>query len=230
MNVSFALNNSIYDCKLQITDAHGSRYYLIPALTDEGASDSMVTVDIFENALDLTLVPLTPDLNAVLAGWEETTWKDKLAKKATVALGSSLEKMLLRVGCRYHIDNVQDGDRVDITLQNYLFGRADRFDLLGLLPMMYAFFEVSHGTARMALVDAYETNRKDVVKYAKMMALTDILGNGIFSTLFSYPLQVSRIKHLSKNKTIRKTLMRFSRLSEPERQRFLEKQERFFDR
>lgn len=231
MKIAFVLKESIYDCKIQITDAQGDRYYLLATrnLNDDDGHDPYIFVDICGDAFDVTLIPLMPDTAPMLNELEDNNWKDKFAKTAAKLMVSSLDKMLLRVGCRYHICDLQDGDRLDISLQSYAFGTFDRFDLLELIPMMYMFFEASHFNKRCALADAYETNRKDVLRSAKALALTDVLGNGMLATLFTYPIQVSRIKRLSKNKKIRKVLAKFNDLSDLERQRILEKQEKFFD-
>jgi len=230
MKITFVLKESIYDCKIKITDSKGSRCYYISALCDDEKTIAPITAEVFDNAFDLTLIPAMPDVNPALNELEENTWKDKLAKKATKVLFSSLEKAILRVGCTYRIEQVQDGDCLEINLQTYTFGTFDRFDLLELIPMMYMFFEVSSSDKLLKLKEAYETNRKDVLKFAKTFALTDILGNGLFVTLFTYPIQVSRMKRLTKNKKIARTLIKFNNLSDIERQRFLEKQERFFGR
>ncbi len=229
MEISFILKNSIYDCKIQITDIQGVRYYLIPALNDNELLEQYITVDIYGNNFDLTLTPLIPDVNLVLNEFEENDWKDKIAKKATKVLFSSFDKMILRVGCSYHIQGLQNGDILDINLQNYTFGTFDRFDLLELIPMMYMFFEVSHFNNRFEPLDTFETNRKDVVKAAKILALTDIFGNGFFLTLFTYPIQIGRIKRLSKNKKIFKVLSRFHNMNDDKRQKILNKKEKFFN-
>ena len=142
---------------------------------------------------------------------------------------NSLDKMILRVGCNYHIEGLQDGDRLDITLQTYAFGTFDRFDILELVPMCYIFFEVSNFNDYYKLIDAYETNRRYVLKFAKTVAASDVLGNGLLLTLFTYPIQVGRVKHLTRNKKILKTLTKFNNFNDVERQRFLDKQEKFFD-
>ncbi len=229
MKISLVLKESIYDCKIKISDSQGERYYYISALCDEGMTSSIIA-EVFDNEFTLTLIPITADVKSVLNEIEENDWKDKLAKKATGFLMNSLDKMILRVGCNYHIKGLQDGDRLDITLQNYVFGTFDKFDILELVPMIYSFFEVANFNEYYKLTDAYETNRKDVLKFAKTFAFADVLGNGFFLTLFTYPIQVSRVKRLTKNKKISKVLTKFNNLSDAERQRFLEKQEKFFDR
>ena len=230
MKISLVLKESIYDCKIKISDSHGERYYYISALCEEGMTSSSIIAEVFDNEFSLSLVPITADVKSALNEIEENDWKDKLAKKTTGFLMNSLDKMILRVGCNYHIKGLQDGDRLDITLQNYVFGTFDKFDILELVPMCYMFFEVANFNEYYKLTDAYETNRKDVLKFAKTFAFANVLGNGFFLTLFTYPIQVSRVKRLTKNKKISKVLTNFNNLTDTERQRFLEKQEKFFDR
>ncbi len=225
MRITLVLKESIYDCKIQITDSKGSRYYML-ALCDETAISS-VTVDVFDDEFDLALIPVMPDTESLLNEWEENNWKDKLAKKASKFLLNTLDKMILRVGCNYHVVGLQDGDRLDISMQYYAFGTFDRFNILELAPICYMFFEASNFNDRFQLTNAYETNRKDVLKYAKTFAFADGLGNGLILSLFTYPIQVGRMKRLTNNKKILKTLTKFNHLSDTERQRFLEKQERF---
>ena len=229
MKISLVLKESIYDCKIKISDSQGERYYYISALCEEGMTSSSITVEVFDNEFSLSLIPVTADVKSVLNEIEENDWKDKLVKKATGFLTNSLDKMFLRVGCNYHIKDWRDGDRLDITLQKYAFGTFDRFDILELVPMCYMFFEVANFSEYYKLTDAYETNRKDVLKFAKTFAFADVFANGLFLTLFTYPIQVSRVKRLTKNKKISKVLTKFNNLSDAERQRFLEKQEKFID-
>ena len=230
MKITLVLKESIYDCKIKISDSHGERYYYISALCEDETVTPFITAEVYDNDFDLTLIPIMPDTTSMLNDFEENNWIDKFAKKATKVLFSSLEKAILRVGCTYRVEQVQDRERLDINLQTYTFGTFDRFDLLELIPMMYMFFEVSNFNNLFNLIDAYETNRRDVLKFAKTFAFADVLGNGFFLTLFTYPIQVSRIKRLTKNKKISKFLTKFNNLSDVERQRFLENQEKFFDR
>ena len=228
MKITFVLKESIYDCKLQITDLHGSHYYLLPAINDDKNPEQCIVADVYGSEFDLALIPLMPDTSSVYQELEENNWKDKLAKQASKLLLNSLDKTMLRVGCNYHISGLQDGDRLDISLQSYAFGTFDRFEILELIPMCYMFFEVSIFNNYHKLTDAFETNRKDVLKFARTIAFADVLGIGFFLTLFTYPIQVGRIKHLTRNKKVLKTLTKFNNLSDTERQRFLEKQEKFF--
>lgn len=230
MKITLVLKESIYDCKIQITDSRGSRNYYISALCEDETVTPFITAEIYDNGFDLTLIPIMPDTTSMLNDFEENNWKDKFAKKAAKVLFSSLKKAILRVGCTYRVEQVQDRDRIDINLQTYTFGTFDHFDLLELIPMMYMFFEVLNFNKLFKLKEAFATNRKDVLKFAKTLALTDILGNGLFLTLFTYPIQVGRIKRLTKDKKISKLLAKFNNLSDTERQSYLEKQEKFFDR
>ncbi len=230
MQVLIVLNESLYDCDLQINDLQGSRHYFLSAMDDNKDNDLCINIEVFSNEFDFIITPLLPDINSTINELNKNDWKDKMAKTAMKILSSFVDKTILRVSCQYRINDIQDGDRLDITMQNYFFGTFDRFDLLGLLPMCYAFFEVSNFNHRFKLTNAYATNRKDVVKSARTISTASMLGNGLFTTLFTYPFQVGRIKRLTKNRKIRKTLIKFNNLSYTQRQRFLEKQEKFLDR
>ena len=229
MKITFVLKETIYDCSVKITDSAGERIYYISSIYEEGMNYSSITAEVFDSDFLLSLIPVMTDKNAILEDIEVKDWKDKLAKIASSAILNSIEKTLLRVGCDYKITGVQDGDRLDISLQNYVYGTFDRFDILELVPMCYVFYEVSSFNERFELVNAFEINRKDILNFARSLALLDVGGNGIFA-LITYPIQVNRIKHLSKNKKIFKTLKKFNNLSESDRRRFLEKQEKFFDK
>ena len=236
MKITFVLRESIYDCKIQISDSHGSRYIYLSASSGDDSifrsgeerTASSLETEIFDADCLIDLIPVMPDISSVADSFEETNWKDRLAKKASVRLLKSLE-LFLRVGCRYRAVGLQDGDRLDIRLQSYAFGSFDRWDLFGLAPVSYAFFELFSFNDRYPLVDAYATNRKEVLRIFKLLELAE-LGNGFLWALFAYPLQVGRVKRLTKPKKVRKTLTRFANFSDSKRQRFLEKQEAFFDR
>ncbi|MBE6789174.1 MAG: hypothetical protein E7539_05850 [Ruminococcaceae bacterium] len=228
MKIIFMLKESIFDCKLQITDLQGSRYYLISPFSENDISQQYLTIDIYGTEFDLTLTPLMPDINSALDEIEENSWLDKLAKNAGKLLGKSLDKILLRVGCTYHIQDAQQGDRLDITMQGYPFGTFDRFGLLELLPMIYFFFEVSSFNKRFKPLKAFETNRKDVIKASRVLALSMSLGNSILAP-FSYMIQMSRIKRLSKNRKIFRVISKFHNMSDAERKKFEEKIDKLVD-
>lgn len=225
MKTTVFLRESIYDCKLIITDSHGEREYYISALTAEGPNTASVTAEFFDDEFDLSLIPVMADTNSILDEPEEKNWKDKLAKKASNLLLNAIETLTLRVACTYRIAGLQDGDRLDINMQTYIFGTFDRFNILELAPVIYAFFEVFDLNKRFKLTDAHETNRAAFLKMIKKYALADAIGSGFFM----YPIQMHRAKRLTKNKKILKVLSKFNALSDTERARFLEKQEKYME-
>ena len=83
MNISISLKESIYDCKIIITDSKGSRNYDISALCDDEKTIPPIAVEVFDPEFDLTLIPIMPDVSPALNELEENSWKDKLAKKAS---------------------------------------------------------------------------------------------------------------------------------------------------
>lgn len=231
MRILFVLKESIYDCSLQITDANGSRCYRIPALNnDTETAEPSVIVDVWGESCDVTVIPLVPDYRKELNALEEDTWKDKVAKKTAKVMLASMENMFLRVGCSYCLRGLTDGDRVDIRLQRHVFGSFDRFDLLDLIPVAYQFFEVSQFNTRFEPIGAFATNREEVVTSARTLELVGSLANGPLASLLIYPIQVGRIKRLSKNKKVFRVISKLHRMSDEKRKKWLEKQEAFLDR
>lgn len=231
MKVTLTLTESIFDCKIKISDSQGERYYYISALGDEAPISPSVLVEVFDSDFDLTLIPMAVNAKPALDELEVKDWKDKLVKKAAGFLVSSVNKVVLRVGCCCRAKNVRDGDTLTISLQGYVHGNLFLFDLLDLYPVMYMFYEAFGKDGRFIITDAFEDNRKEFLKVARGVTLASGIGIGfIFTLLFVYPIQIGRVKRLTKNKKIAKKLIKFSNLSEKKRQRFLEKQEKFMDK
>ena len=228
MKITLVLKDSIFDCQIRITDSRGCRNYYLSALHSEEDVPPSILVEVYDSEFVLTLIPIMINTLGVFNEWEVNNWKDKLAKKASKALVGVIDKTFLRAACTYRIENVLDDDRLDIVLQNYVFSTWDRWNLLELIPICYAFYEVTCFNNSFKMTHAYETNRKEVLKFAKAFSLAQVFGNGLLS-FFTYPIQMSRAKRLTKNRKILKTLTKYNQQSDAERQQFLKKQEKFFD-
>ena len=157
---------------------------------------------------------------------EIQNFKDRLAQKIGNTLCSVFDKMLLRVGCTYIISNAKDDNVIRIESQEYIFGTFDKFDLFELVPMAYMFFEASCNGDICKCSDAFAMNRKDVVSSAKKLVLIDF---GLH-LLFTYPIQIGRIKKLSSDRKVKKTLIKFNTMDKKEREKFLSAQEQFISR
>ena len=92
--------------------------------------------------------------------------------------------------------------------------------------MAYMFFEATYNGLLCECSDAFATNRKEVVSSAKKLMLIDF---GLH-LVFTYPIQVGRIKKLTSDKKVKSTLIKFNRLDEKERQKVLDKKEEFMSR
>ncbi len=222
MKLLLVLKESLYDCKIHITDSMGNRDYYLYALCEDTAPLPSVEIEFFDNNFILSLIPIMPNTDSIINEVEENTWKDKFSKKATKALFKTISHTFLRVGCDYLITDMQDGDRLDIDLQHYPFDTSDIAMALDLVPIEYMFFEVSNFNKRFELTNAYATNRKDVLRFAKTFIFSEIIGEGLFG-FFTYPIQMHRIKRLTKNKKIFKTLAKFNTSSDMEREKILDK-------
>jgi hypothetical protein len=226
MKILLQISDSIYSCAIQITDTFGTKCHLISLEEAEPDRPYEAEIDVGSPDFTLTVIPDIADHKAALADMEIQNWKDKLAKKVGNALLSALDHSLLRVGCTYMIADAKENDVIHICGREYVFGTFDRFDLLNLIPMAYTFFEAFHNGILCRCSAVFPTNRKEVIAHAKKLALC----NFGLQLIFSYPFQVGRIKRLTSNRKVRKTLSKFNRLSEQKRQKILTKQEKFLSR
>ena len=220
MKIRFVLSETPFNCQLEIADMLGTRTFMID-ISDECENPSL-EIDINGTEFDLTLTPIMGDYKHFLNDFETQKFADKLAKKLTGLLLKSVESTILRVGCKYHISGVQDMDTLNIDIQAYAFGTSIWADFFGIMPTVYMFYEVSQFNNRFILINAFETNRKSVLKSAKAFIIADF---GIH-LIFTYPFQIGVIKHLTKNKKIIKTLHKYHGMSEEERHKLMEKFEK----
>ena len=229
MKVVISFRESIYDCKLRIEDSAGCREYSALVTQEPKGATPYITAEVYSEDFDLTLIPVMADTKAVMEELEGNRLRDKVAKKVAGFVFSTLDKMILRVGCKYRVTGFQEGDRLDVSLQSYLFGPFDRYNIFDLIPAMYLFFEVSNFNSRYKLLNAFETNRRTVLKSAKALAFSEVLGNGFIFALITYPFQMGRIKYLTSKKKVQKALIKFNNFSPEEREKFLKRQEKLFD-
>ena len=216
MRLSLDFSNSPYDCEVIIKDRSEIHNYVV------NVSDKQSESSRFE----LTLIPKMPDYKSAFSDMEIQNFKDRLAQKIGNTLCSVFDKMLLRVGCTYIISNAKDDNVIRIESQEYIFGTFDKFDLFELVPMAYMFFKASCNGDICKCSDAFAMNRKDVVSSAKKLVLIDF---GLH-LLFTYPIQIGRIKKLTSDRKVKKTLIKFNTMDKKEREKFLSAQEQFISR
>ena len=223
MKLSLFFSNSLYNCEAIIKDISGIKKYVTNF--EEKQSD-FLEIDVESSSFELTVIPKMPDYKSAFLDMEVQNWKDRLAQKVGNALCSTLDKMLLRVGCTYMISDTKENDIICICGQEYIFGTFDKFDLFELVPMAYMFFEASCNGDLCKCSDAFALNRKEVISSAKKLILIDF---GLH-LLFTYPIQIGRIKKLTSDKKIKRTLIKFNTLDKKEREKILNKKEEFMTR
>ena len=224
MKITLQVSNSLYNCDVIVTEPAGTHRYSID-LSQAYPAHAEQEIEIQYADIELTVMPKMADYRSILSETETVGWKDKLANKVAGALFLLVDKTLLRVGCKYRITGLKDGDCLTLCGQEYVFGTFDRFDLFELIPMAYMFFEASYEGARCEITDAFAMNRKEVVSSAKKLTLLDF---GL-QLIFTYPIQVGRIKHLTSHRKIKKTLLHFHKMNDQQRQKILAKKERLIN-
>ena len=223
MKISLHFFESLYNCDVIITDAKGTQSFFVDLSDNSNASSGCFGVEVFDGDFVLTVIPRMADYRSFFEDVETVGWKGKLANKLGKVLLSSIDKMFLRVGCKYRMTGMTDGDILSIYAQEDFPGMFDKFNLLDLIPMAYMFYEVSCNGRRCALIDAFETNRKEVIGYAKKLAFAGL----DLELVLTYPFQVGRIKRLTSNKIVRRKLMKFNQMNEEQRQKYMAKKEKF---
>ena len=136
--------------------------------------------------------------------------------------------IILRVSCQYRVSGALDGDCIDLNYRTYVHGCKALNDNLELIPMIYAFFEVADKNGRLKPTGAYGSNRREVIRMARRWTLFDSIGLGSFGFLLTYPIQLGRIKYLSKGKRVLKKINKLNCMGEDERRSFFKEQEEYF--
>ena len=216
MIIKFILSKSLYNCELKITDANQTQTHTLLTPIEETDTPYVLEIDV-SGEFDFTVTPTMIDKNKILDEFDQETWTDRLGKKAASALISTLDNLILIVGCKYHVSGASDGDVIELSQQAYSKVTAEDFALLEIMPVMYSFFEASIKGKRLEPAGAFGTNRKKVLKSARALSLLH-LGTGF---ILIYPIQVGRAKRLTKDKKVFKTLLRFHRMPEEKRERFI---------
>ena len=223
MKLSLFFSNSLYNCEVIVKDTSGIKKYVT---NFEYKQSDFLEIDVESSSFELTVIPKMPDYKSAFLDMEVQNWKDRLAQKVGNALCSTLDKMLLRVGCTYMISDTKENDIICICGQEYIFGTFDKFDLFELVPMAYMFFEASCNGDLCKCSDAFALNRKEVISSAKKLILIDF---GLH-LLFTYPIQIGRIKKLTSDRKVKGTLIKFNMLDKKEREKILNKKEEFMSR
>ena len=223
MRISLYFSNSIYNCEAIIKDTYGIEKHFINM---EDNQSELLEIDVKSSNFELTLIPKMPDYKSAFLDMDTQSWKDRLAQKIGNALCSKLDEMLLRVGCTYMITDSKENDVIYILGQEYVFGMFDKFHLFELVPMAYMFFEASCNGNICKCSDAFAINRKDVISSSKKFILIDF---GLH-LLFTYPIQIGRIKKLTSDRKVKRTLIKFNTLSKKEREKILNRKARFMSR
>ena len=217
------LENSLYACNVRITDAKQTRYYHVPQFDPLVTTPHFFDVEIDSKECDIAIAPIETDVDNL---WNDTPPKnffDKVASKCGKKLVSLINKIILRVTCEYHLTNLNDGDCIDIVAKQYIYDLWEH-ELFELLPMSYFFYEIEYNGKRAALKQAFGTNRNDLIKTARPLALLVSSGYGLL--FFLHPIQMMRIKYLSSKGKVFRTIKRFNKMTPEQRKKFEERVEK----
>ena len=216
----FTFENSIYNCSMQIKDANGVRDFFVP-LVSKKETDCMpsLAVEVCGESIEITITPVATDLQAHIndaqSDFEKRTWKDKLLFKFLSKALSAMDAICLRTACRYRIDDLPDHAMLSVRLFGHVRGNSALLDWFDIHPIIYMYYEINCGTYYLSPINVRALDRPNMIKSARNL----ILLNWGWYALLTYPLQMCRIKTLTKDMKILKALQKFYCLSPQKRQK-----------
>ncbi len=213
MKITLRFVDQFGDVDLKYRDAAGE--HSLPVAMDP--ENDLREIDILGDSLEIKVKPTKLDLG--INKEEVSGTAEKVFLKFTEKFASVANDMLLHVGCRYIVNDLQDGDVIDVICRNYSVSGSDQMLIFDLYPVVYLFFELSKNDRRYEPLDIFAINRDKVLKSARVMALADF---GLH-LIVTYPFQVGRVKRLTKEKTVKKKLKAFNVMSEEKRKKILER-------
>ena len=225
MRLEFNLQNSGL-CKITINDSGYIRHFFL----NSEENTTKAEMDIYGNSFDLTIIPMQPDLMKDFDEIEEVdrnTLKGKILYKIASKAANFAKDIFFCVECTYHIENFCDGDVINITSLVYSYRSNDFSHTLWLLspempdavfPVGYMFYDVLLNSDRIEPKNTHCINRKATIKQARKFV---IAGSAIFLQVISYPIQMLRIRYLSREKKIFSSLLKFSKMKEDKRWKFI---------
>lgn len=217
MKLTILFKDNVFDCYMNITDSHGSRSILLESRSPVEDGKHYIDVEVYDPDFSLVLVPKISKSAAAYSSSDQNGVLGKLERGIWGALSSITDKAFLQVGCKYRVSDAAEGSLLIIESQSYFFDTGGIFEwFFEWLPTGYAFFEAYRGSMRLEPLDAFALNRGDVLKSTRMLSLL------IPDTALFYPLQMLRVRHLTKNKKVFKTLQRFHFMTPDERRRILD--------
>ncbi len=203
------------DIELEYSDANGSHSLLIGM--DRECDGEPYEIEITGDVLSIAVKPTKLDLGSIKE--EISGVAEKLLVKFADKFASVANDMILHVGCRYLVNNLCDGDILDITCRQYSVSTDNQMFIFDLYPVTYLFYEISKKQKRVEPLKVWTVNRDRVLKSARVMALADF---GLH-LIITYPFQVGRVKRLTRDKKVAKKLRAFNAMSEEKRNKILEK-------
>ena len=142
MTIKFILPKSLYNCELKITDTNQTKTHTLLTPIEDTDTPYVLEIDV-SGEFDFTVTPTMIDKNKILDEFDQETWTDRLGKNVASALISTLDNLILIVGCKYHVSGMSDGDVIELSQQAYSKVTAEDFALFEIMPVMYSFFEAS---------------------------------------------------------------------------------------
>lgn len=222
--LNFVLNEAGY-CKIKVTDLNGQRCFFMNS--EEKAS--VFEVDICGDRFDLTVTPIAPDLLKDLDEIEEferNTFKGKILYKTASSLASFASDMFFYVECTYHVEDFRDGDTLNINMTVFSYPSNDFLksplwwltDIWDLFPVMYMLYEVSLDSKRIEPVNTLCIDRKKTIKNVRKFI---IFNSAFLETIIDYPINMMRVRYLSREKKIFSSLLKFSKMDEEKRWKYI---------
>lgn len=219
MKVFFECSSALFDCKLQVWDRQGMHeVYLFPT-EDDNVESRRIEFEIDGDSIEIALIPQPVSRERCSVDWKTNTWKDRFLKKALDKIFDVCYNVFLLVGCRYRIGGLVEGDWIFLKNRELLLCPPLLYEIFDFFPVLIFYFELQETGQRSELVSALTLNRAAVIQKSKKLALANF-GIGL---IFSYPINISVVKHLTKDKRINRKIRKLYNLPYEEREKWFDK-------
>ena len=214
--VTFCLMGADISCEILITDGSDPRRLVL--CTDRCSCNELSAELSDHQTVHITVTPTAhceePDPFAPTSHGFDGFMRSALHHAALL----TRDRLLLRVGREYTLTDLQKGERLLLSFHAFVSEPIRLLRLMESTPVVYSFLELNREKGATQTVRAIPVNREDLFLVERVAMLKKF---GL-KMIFSYPFRMGRMKRLTRERRLLRTLKKYGRMSEEERKKHLQ--------